>query len=519
MSDAAAIIRHPDLRRYLDASAPGGMAWVGHRGQQDHRGWLCLLIDLTVASIVACATSCAILTSPAEAPTPAILVVAMLAATLHAGLCATSSAPSLLRNRLPAGTEIGFAATTVLIVSLCAALLSERATGVQQIRLDYMAHSIAAGCLWAGITAALTALLSYGVERSRITDARVAVLGNAAEVAAFSAELRSGARSRGCVVAGVFDDRAAGDTALLLQLIVDGGVDAVALVIAPTETARLSTICETLADSPVSIYLVIDWAGLAQADHTAKKVATRSPVLAQHGLLPHNGTAAIDLVATSQGPQLLGTLTLVGLWRHPSFGMAPALKRCLDVAASLVMLVVLSPLLLIITLAVRVSSPGPVLFRQWRFGRGSVPFVMYKFRTMDALRGDPTGALRTQRVDPRVTRIGRLLRRTSLDELPQLFNVLSGEMSLVGPRPLPLHMRVGDDYYFDAVAHYRLRHRMKPGITGWAQINGSRGEIATLVQAHRRIDLDVHYIRNWSLMTDLRILALTLVRGFLTAAD
>jgi len=127
--------------------------------------------------------------------------------------------------------------------------------------------------------------------------------------------------------------------------------------------------------------------------------------------------------------------------------------------------------------------------------------------------------LRTQRVDPRVTRIGRLLRRTSLDELPQLFNVLSGEMSLVGPRPLPLHMRVGDDYYFDAVAHYRLRHRMKPGITGWAQINGSRGEIATLVQAHRRIDLDVHYIRNWSLMTDLRILALTLVRGFLTAAD
>jgi lipopolysaccharide/colanic/teichoic acid biosynthesis glycosyltransferase len=155
-----------------------------------------------------------------------------------------------------------------------------------------------------------------------------------------------------------------------------------------------------------------------------------------------------------------------------------------------------------------------VLFRQWRFGLGNRPIFVLKFRTMRIEGCDATGERRTVARDSRVTRVGRFLRRTSIDELPQLINVLRGEMSLVGPRPHPLHMRVGDSYYFDAVSRYRVRHLVKPGITGWAQINGSRGEVDTLEKARRRVELDLWYLQNWSLVLDFRILLSTALGRF-----
>jgi lipopolysaccharide/colanic/teichoic acid biosynthesis glycosyltransferase len=157
------------------------------------------------------------------------------------------------------------------------------------------------------------------------------------------------------------------------------------------------------------------------------------------------------------------------------------------------------------------DSRGPVLFRQRRVGFNNTPINVWKFRTMHATRADLVGPLiLVTRDDPRVTRVGRFLRRLSLDELPQLFNVLRGEMSIVGPRPHPLGARACDQLYEEAVERYAARHRVKPGITGWAQVNGWRGETDTLEKIQKRIEHDLHYIDNWSIWFDLRIIARTI---------
>lgn len=190
------------------------------------------------------------------------------------------------------------------------------------------------------------------------------------------------------------------------------------------------------------------------------------------------------------------------------------LKRSLDVVVVVGSLPLIAPVLLTAALAIRLESRGPILFRQWRFGLGSKPTQILKFRTMYHDRGDTTGEARTIARDPRVTVVGRILRRTSIDELPQLLNVLRGEMSLVGPRPHATHMKVDGNYYFEAVQGYRIRHRVKPGITGWAQVTGSRGEVDTMDKALERVEKDLWYVRNWSLTLDLRILVMTALGRF-----
>jgi putative colanic acid biosynthesis UDP-glucose lipid carrier transferase len=159
---------------------------------------------------------------------------------------------------------------------------------------------------------------------------------------------------------------------------------------------------------------------------------------------------------------------------------------------------------------VRLESPGPVLFRQRRHGRDGREIVVWKFRTMTACESDAEFR-QVRRGDPRVSRLGAILRATSLDELPQLFNVLQGTMSLVGPRPHPIPL---NEQHRDTMDWYMLRHRVKPGMTGWAQVNGFRGQTDILHKMQGRVDRDLEYIHNWSLSLDLRILALTVVRGF-----
>ncbi len=184
-------------------------------------------------------------------------------------------------------------------------------------------------------------------------------------------------------------------------------------------------------------------------------------------------------------------------------------KRVEDLALGLLITVAASPILLSAAIAIRLESRGPVLFRQPRHGFNDTVFNIYKFRTMHVDRADPSGRARTTRNDPRVTRVGRFLRRWSIDELPQLFNVIKGDMSLIGPRPHPVGMLAADSDYRAAVANYAARHRMKPGITGWAQVAGYRGEAETIEKAKRRVDLDLEYIAHWSPLFDVRILLLT----------
>jgi len=189
-------------------------------------------------------------------------------------------------------------------------------------------------------------------------------------------------------------------------------------------------------------------------------------------------------------------------------------KRLFDAGCSFIGLVFLAPLLIAITLVIKLTSHGPVLFAQLRTGLGGRTFVIYKFRTMTTLEnGDRV--VQACRDDSRITRVGLFLRRTSLDELPQLWNVLIGDMSIVGPRP---HAVAHDHYYGALLPDYRDRFRAKPGITGLAQCNGARGPTETLDKMSRRIRLDLVYIERWSLMMEARILVKT-VKVILTGDD
>jgi putative colanic acid biosysnthesis UDP-glucose lipid carrier transferase len=182
-----------------------------------------------------------------------------------------------------------------------------------------------------------------------------------------------------------------------------------------------------------------------------------------------------------------------------------AVKRVLDIIMSIAAIVFFLPVFLIVTAAIKLDSHGPVIFRQRRSGFNGKEFIIFKFRTMRVLEDGPV-VTQACRDDRRVTYIGKFLRRSSLDELPQLFNVLRGDMSLVGPRP---HAVAHDDHYRVHIAEYACRHYVKPGITGWAQVNGLRGETASIEQMADRVKLDVWYISYWSLGLDLNILLRT----------
>src|SRR5258706_2529176 len=198
-------------------------------------------------------------------------------------------------------------------------------------------------------------------------------------------------------------------------------------------------------------------------------------------------------------------LPIVAVCETPFTGMDGVIKRVSDIVLSLLILALLSPLLLVIALGVKLSSPWPAIFRQRRYGLDGKEIIVYKFRTMTV--GEDGAVVRqASRRDARVTPLGALLRRTSMDELPQFVNVLEGRMSIVGPRP---HAVAHNEMYRKLIKGYMLRHKVKPGITGWAQVNGFRGETETLDKMRSRIEFDLEYLRNWSLALDLWIIART----------
>lgn len=185
-------------------------------------------------------------------------------------------------------------------------------------------------------------------------------------------------------------------------------------------------------------------------------------------------------------------------------------KRTLDVAVALALVLFLAPLLVVVSLAVAIDSRGPLLFRQRRTGLNGQIFGILKFRSMHVMEDGAT-IVQASEHDARITRVGRVLRKLSLDELPQLFNVIAGDMSLVGPRP---HAVAHDDYYGAAISNYAVRQKVKPGITGWAQVNGARGATPTLDVMQRRVDLDAWYVAHAGLTLDLKILVLTPLEVF-----
>jgi len=202
-------------------------------------------------------------------------------------------------------------------------------------------------------------------------------------------------------------------------------------------------------------------------------------------------------------------IPLISIYGTPHQGMGGIAKRIEDIVLSTFILTLIALPMLLIAIAVKMTSSGPVLFKQRRYGLGSEEVIIWKFRTMKVCEDDNT-VVQATRDDPRVTKLGRILRRTSLDELPQFINVLQGHMSVVGPRP---HAVTHNEEYRKLIHGYMLRHIVKPGITGWAQINGWRGETETLDKMEKRIEYDLEYIRQWSVWFDLKIILLTPIRG------
>ena len=252
------------------------------------------------------------------------------------------------------------------------------------------------------------------------------------------------------------------------------GPDDIILLASQTELPRTMNLSSSLSELPVDLHIV--------------------PV------------DALELIAGAHIAEF-GNLLTIQVHRRPLSPFDLTIKRAFDLFAATVGLILVSPLLLIVSIAVKLNSSGPVLFRQVRHGFNNEPIRVIKFRTMTTLED---GEQFTQAVkdDPRVTRIGRILRQANIDELPQLINVLQGNMSIVGPRP---HATAHNKYFQSKIAPFSRRHTVKPGLTGWAQVNGFRGETDTLEKMQRRVEHDLYYIDNWSFLLDMKIILLTLL--------
>jgi len=314
---------------------------------------------------------------------------------------------------------------------------------------------------------------------------RVAILGATERGMALARELRD-EPSMGLSLLGFYDDRASSERVSvppeigpLLGLHADlvararaGRVDIVYVALPLNAQARIRDLVQALSDSCVSVYVVAD-------------------------LLP------IEL--TNGEWNAVGDVPVVSVVETPFWGVGGLLKRAEDLVLGAAMLLVAAGPMALIALAIKVTQGGPVLFRQRRYGLNGEEIVVLKFRTMCCAE-DGAVVKQAQAEDPRITRLGRLLRRSSLDELPQLFNVLTGEMSVVGPRP---HAVAHNELYRRLIPGYMIRHKVKPGITGWAQVNGWRGETDTVDKMVRRVEHDLQYIRDWSLGLDLKIVLLT----------
>jgi putative colanic acid biosysnthesis UDP-glucose lipid carrier transferase len=268
-----------------------------------------------------------------------------------------------------------------------------------------------------------------------------------------------------------------GDIDRLITLAKEGTVDIVYITLPLRAELRIKSILEQLSDSTVSVHYVPD-------------------------------LFVFDLLSSSLNN--IKGIPIISIHDTPFYGVDGAMKRIFDIIFSSVALTIIAIPMLIIALAIRLKSPGPVLFKQRRYGFRGEEIIVWKFRSMTVCE-DAENVVQAKKNDPRVTNLGAFLRRTSLDELPQFFNVLQGKMSVVGPRP---HAVAHNEFYRGQVKGYMLRHKVKPGITGLAQVMGYRGETDTLAKMEGRIQYDLNYIRNWSLWLDIKIVLRTIIKGF-----
>jgi polysaccharide biosynthesis protein PslA len=350
------------------------------------------------------------------------------------------------------------------------------------------------GCGFLGLVAErqVARLAVRLIERKTLLRRRVAIIGATQDADTLVRQMLDPAHEADYEIVGVFDDRA--DERRLVMIAGQPVTGSTADLIAYAQHHPVDLILVSLPwDKSMAIFRLIEQVQWISADIVVP--------FGSSGFRPHTARL-FDVVGEP----------VLQLMHQPFKGSQALLKLIEDYTVALLGLLVASPIMLLAALAIRLDSPGPVFFRQARVGFNGRPFMIYKFRTMTV---DPTddGSVGTGKHNPRITSVGGFLRRTSIDEIPQLLNVLLGDMSIIGPRPHVSKMRVGDETYTEAVKWYAARHRIKPGITGWAQINGMRGGIHSVAKAARGVDLDLHYIKNWSLWLDIEIMFKTLIIG------
>ncbi len=318
---------------------------------------------------------------------------------------------------------------------------------------------------------------------------RVAVIGAGEFSREFISRLRS--EPNAYTVVGLYDDRLSripgvqegvrvrGTVSDLLMRSREEQIDLIVIALPLRAAERIAKILEQLGSAVADICLTTDFAGYR---YRSSEIST------------------------------IGANPVIMVGEQPLKEWRAATKAAFDLVVGSLAFLVLSPLMLLIAIGIRLESPGPILFRQPRLGFNNRIFTCYKFRSMYTGMTDLLGDKQATRDDPRVTKLGKWLRALSLDELPQLLNVLQGTMSLVGPRPHPPNTKAADKLFTDVVANYAFRHRVKPGMTGWAQVNGWRGETRTVEQIENRVACDLTYIDNWSVWFDLKIILLTISR-------
>lgn len=409
--------------------------------------------------------------------------------------------PALLQQGgLPFGRVIMAWSVTVTIV---AAVMAISGVGLASNQNWLLLWLVTSGCVLLALRAILAVRIDQWRQSGRLCR-RIAVLGSGVAAQTLLQRLTEGRSSAmDHIVVGVYGDIAlapsgraeamrnramqersvhalCGDLQDLLGEIRREHVDAVIVAPAPGEESPGIAV-DRLRQAAADIYLHLDIPEMAGGQSAFEKIG------------------GVPLLLAERRP-------LCG-WR----GIAKAVEDRVFAAFALLLI---APLLGLIAILIKLDSPGPVLFRQKRYGLNNRLIEVLKFRTMRHDMCDQTASQLTRRNDPRVTRIGHFLRRTSLDELPQFINVLLGEMSVVGPRPHATAAKAAGLLYQEAVPNYDCRHRMKPGITGLAQVSGWRGETETLDQIRKRVEHDIHYIENWSLVMDAQIILRTIMGGF-----
>ncbi len=357
---------------------------------------------------------------------------------------------------------------------------------------EWFLRWITASAIGIALCRALTRILVARLRRRGVLSHRVAILGAGVEGVAAAEHLSSGRAKQGShEIVGIFDERAERCESEILGIPVIKGIDALieisrtthidAIIVALPMRAqeRISIMMQKLNSIPAEILLLMDISWLKVRDVQLRNI---------------DGYSFLQVA------------------RRPLTGAHAILKTVEDYVVAVAALLVCWPIMIATAIAIRCEGPGPILFRQRRVGFNHREFDLLKFRSM-SLDPHDDGAKGTMENDPRVTRVGRFIRKHSIDELPQLFNVLRGEMAVVGPRAHVPKMLVGEQIYKEAVVDYPARHRVKPGITGWAQINGMRGGIHTEEKARRGVELDLEYVEGWSPWLDFQIMARTLFGG------